>query len=266
MRYGVLSDVHGNAFALRTAVERLKAAGVDEWLCAGDIVGYGPQPNECVELLAGLGARCVAGNHELLVLGKLSLERSGRLARETTPWTRAVLREDCRSYLAALPTTLQVPGLFLAHGSVTDPERYVTQPAQATRELAELARVDAQAQVLVLGHTHRQWMVDQAGTTVPAAPGRVTAFPPTGRLLVNPGSVGQSRQNEPGPRTRFLLLDLEQRQACFFAEPYDLDGALDALRRQGLPRSCIHVQPGRLRAVSRGARTLLRYARRRMGI
>jgi diadenosine tetraphosphatase ApaH/serine/threonine PP2A family protein phosphatase len=94
----------------------------------------------------------------------------------------------------------------------------------------------------------------------------VTAFPPTGRLLVNPGSVGQSRQNEPGPRTRFLLLDLEQRQACFFAEPYDLDGALDALRRQGLPRSCIHVQPGRLRAVSRGARTLLRYARRRMGI
>jgi predicted phosphodiesterase len=265
MRYGVLSDVHANAFALRAAVERLKAAGVDEWLCAGDIVGYGPQPNECVDLLAGLGARCIAGNHELLVLGRLPLDRSGRLARETTPRTRAVLRDDCRSYLAALPTTLQVPGLFLAHGSMTDPARYVTQPAQATRELAELARVDPQARVLVLGHTHRPWMADEAGNTVPAAPGRATAFPPTDRLLVNPGSVGHSRQNEPVPRTRFLLLDLEQRQAHFFAEPYDVAGTLAALRRHGLPRSCIQVQPGRLRAVPRRVRTLVRYLRRRIG-
>jgi predicted phosphodiesterase len=263
MRYGVVSDVHANAFALRVAVERLKAAGVDELLCAGDIVGYGPQPNECVELLAGLGARCVAGNHELLVLGRLPLERSGRLARETTPWTRSVLSDDCRNYLAALPMTLQVPGLFLAHGSVTDPQVYVRQPAQVTRQLEELARVDARARVLVLGHTHRQWMVDQAGTTVPAAPGRATAFPPTGRLLVNPGSVGQSRQNEPVPRARFMLLDLDQRHVCFFEQPYDVAATLDALRLHGLPRSCIHVRPGRLRAVPRRARTLIRLARRR---
>jgi diadenosine tetraphosphatase ApaH/serine/threonine PP2A family protein phosphatase len=266
MRYGVLSDVHGNAFALRAAVERLKAAGVDEWLCAGDIVGYGPQPNECVELLAGLGARCVAGNHELLVHGRLSLERSGRLARETTPWTRSVLRDDCRRYLAALPMTLQVPGVFLAHGSVTDPEMYVTQPAQVTRQLEELARVDARARVLVLGHTHRQWMVDQAGSTVLAAPGRATAFPPTGRVLVNPGSVGQSRQQEPVPRTRFLLLDLDRRHVCFFEQPYDVAGALDALRRYGLPRSCIHVRPGRLAAIPRRAQTLIRFARRRVRV
>jgi hypothetical protein len=126
--------------------------------------------------------------------------------------------------------------------------------------------VDAQAQVLVLGHTHRQWMVDQAGETVPAAPGRATAFPPTGRLLVNPGGVGHSRQNERVPRTRFLLLDLEQRQARFFAEPYDVAGTLDALRRHGLPRSCIHIRPGRLWAVPRRVRTLLRYARRRLGV
>jgi predicted phosphodiesterase len=265
MRYGVLSDVHGNAFALRAAVDRLKAAGVDEWLCAGDIVGYGPQPNECVELLAGLGARCVAGNHELLVLGRLPLERSGRLARETTPWTRAALRDDCRGYLAALPATVQVPGVFLAHGSVTDPECYVRQPVQAARELAELARLDAQAQVLALGHTHRPWLADQAGTTVASPTGHATASLPAGRLLVNPGSVGQSRQDEPVPRARFLLLDLERRQASFYAEPYDVAGALDALRRNGLPRSCIQVRPGRLRSVPRRARTILRYARRHLG-
>jgi predicted phosphodiesterase len=262
MRYGVLSDIHGNLFALRAAVQRLTAAGVDGWLCAGDIVGYGPQPNECVELLAGLGARCVAGNHELLVLGALPLERSGRLARETTAWTQAVLRDDCRAYLAALPLTLRMPGLVMAHGSLADPERYVRQPTQA---LAELSHVDAQARVLVLGHTHRPWLFHEDAGTIPLPLGHPAVFPATGRVLANPGSVGQSRQSEVVPRTRFLLLDLEQHRAYAFAEPYDVAGARKALRGNGLPRSCIHVPPGRLRAVPRRAGTLLRYARRRMG-
>jgi len=258
MRYGVLSDVHGNGFALRAAVDRLTRLGVDGWLCAGDIVGYGPQPNECVELLAELDARCVAGNHELLALGRLPLERSGRLARETTPWTRAALRDDSRAYLAGLPLTLRLGDLVMAHGSLTDPERYVTQDTQAS---AELRRMAAEARVLVLGHTHRPWLYHENAGTLPA-----TALPPAGRLLVNPGSVGQSRQRERVPRARFLLLDLERGEIRFLTEPYDVDGARAALRAAGLPRSCIHVPPGRLRAVPRRARTLLRYARRHTGI
>src|SRR6266545_3183101 len=175
MRYGVLSDVHGNAFALRAAVDRLTRVGVDGWLCAGDLVGYGPQPNECVALLAELGAIGVAGNHELLVLGRLPLDRAGRLARDTT-------------------------------------------------------------------------------------------LPPAGRLLVNPASVGQSRQREWVPRARFALLDLDRGEVRFFTEPYDVAGARAALRAQGLPGSGIHVPPGRLRAVPRRARALFRYARRRMEV
>ncbi len=200
MRYGVLADVHANAYALQTAIGRLALLGVDGWLCAGDIVGYGPQPNECVEMIAELGAVCVAGNHELLVLEKLSPQRSGRLARETTPWTRAVLRDDCRAYIDALPVTARVPGLAMAHASLTDLERYVTEPAQADRELLDLARLDPHARVLVLGHTHRPWMFTEAAGTVPAVPARETPFPPAGRVLVNPGSVGQSRQQESTPR------------------------------------------------------------------
>jgi diadenosine tetraphosphatase ApaH/serine/threonine PP2A family protein phosphatase len=266
MRYGVLSDVHANAFALRAAVDRLTAAGVDAWLCAGDIVGYGPQPNECVELLAGLDARCVAGNHELLVLGRLPVEHVGRLAKETTPWTQAAIRDDCRAYLAALPLTLRLPGLVVAHGSVDDPERYVRRPEQARRELRELARTDPHTRTLVLGHTHRPWLFGDVAGTVPAPTGHPTPLPPDGRLLLNPGSVGQSRQAERVPRARFLLLDLERREVCFFAEPYDVAGARDALRTHRLPLACIHVAPGRLRAVPRRARAVLRYARRRMGV
>jgi predicted phosphodiesterase len=262
MRYGVISDVHANAHALRTAMDRLTTAGVDAWLCAGDIVGYGPQPNECVELLAERAVSCVAGNHELLALGRLDLQGAGRLARETTPWTRSVLRADTLAYLAALPTTLRLPGVVVAHGCLRDAVTYVREPGQARRELDELRRSDPSAHVLVLGHTHRSWLFAAATGTVPVRPGAPVALPPGTPLLLNPGSVGQSRESERVPRARFALLDLDSHQARFFAERYDVTSAVRALRRQGLPRSCLHVPPGRWRAVPRRTASLVRAVRR----
>jgi diadenosine tetraphosphatase ApaH/serine/threonine PP2A family protein phosphatase len=150
----------------------------------------------------------------------------------------------------------------MAHGSLTDVETYVTGEPEAVRQLEELRRVDPRAGVLVLGHTHRPWLFDPAGGTLPATAGPERPFPETARFLVNPGSVGQSRQRERWPRARFLLLDLHRRRLRFFAEPYDAAATLDALRRHGLPRSCVHVPPGRLRAVPRRVATLLRHARR----
>jgi predicted phosphodiesterase len=262
MRYGIIADVHANAYALRTALDRLTALGVDAWLCAGDLVGYGPQPNECVELVAERAAHCVAGNHELLVLGRLDLRQAGRLARETTPWTRSALRPDSLAYLAALPGVLRLPDVTLAHGSTADPTTYVREPEQARRELDGLDHAGASARTLVLGHTHRPWLFGAATGTVPAPPGGPVALPPDDRLLVNPGSVGQSRQAERAPLARFAWLDTLRRQARFFAEPYDVPAAVAALRRHGLPRACLHVRPGRWRAVPRHAATLLRGARR----
>lgn len=262
MRYGILADVHANAYALRTALDRLAAVGVDAWLCAGDLVGYGPHPNECVELIAERAVSCVAGNHELLVLGRLDLRHAGRLARETTPWTRSVLRSDCLAYLSGLPGVLRLPDVVLAHGSIGDPVTYVREPDQARRELDELRRTGTSARTLVLGHTHRPWLFGAAAGTVPAAPDGLVPLPPDDRILLNPGSVGQSRQAERVPLARFALLDLHRRQVRFFAEPYDVPAAVAALRRHGLPRSCLHVPPGRWRAVRRRTATLLRGASR----
>src|SRR5918912_640412 len=258
MRYGVLADVYGNAFALRTALDSLTAIGVDGWLCAGDIVGYGSQPNECVQLLAERDARCVAGNHELLVLGRLQLHASGRLARETTAWTQSVLTADARRYLAALPATVRLPGLLMAHGSVADARTYVRDEPQAREQLSEMRRLDPTAEVLVLGHTHRQWLFGESSGTVPIR--TVPAPLPPGAVLVNPGSVGQSREAERVARARFLLLDLERRHVRFFVEPYDVQAALAALRQHGLPRSCLHVPRGRVRAILRRTGPLMRYA------
>jgi predicted phosphodiesterase len=126
MRYGLISDIHGNLAALRAAVAFLADAGVDAYLCPGDIVGYGPQPNECVEILASLPVYCVAGNHDLIATGALTDDHMGMLARRTLEWTRSVLEPAAREWLAALPRRHEVPGATVAHGSLSDPRRYIS--------------------------------------------------------------------------------------------------------------------------------------------
>jgi len=258
MRYGVLSDIHGNHVALQAAIEALRREGVDGWICAGDIVGYGPQPNECVEAVAELQALCVAGNHELILLGRLSDERCIRLAKETIRWTRDVLREDCRAYLAALPTVASGPGLVVAHGSLDDPQEYVVRDSQAMQQLNKLALEYRESELLILGHTHRGWIYSQREGTISSGQG--TTCLAGGRFLLNSGSVGQSRQRERVPLARCMLLDIEQRQASLRSLPYDVSACRAALRRYDLPGDCIHLPPSLLRAAGRRARRLARRA------
>src|SRR5919197_1277514 len=108
MRYGVLADIHGNLHALQAALEELRRCDVDGWLVAGDLVGYGPHPNECVELVAGLGGTCIAGNHDLIAPG----------------------------------------GVAVAHGSIDDPQDYTVTPPQARAQLARLDADGARVLVL----------------------------------------------------------------------------------------------------------------------
>jgi predicted phosphodiesterase len=260
MRIGLLSDVHANLFALQTAIRRLRAEGVDAWVCAGDLVGYGPHPNECVETVAELEPTCVAGNHELMLLETLPVTRASWLARRTIAWTRDVVRPDVRSYLAALPYTATVADIAIAHGSPDDPDEYVRTDERA----AELLRPLPAGQLLVLGHTHHPWLYGtDAGTAFPAdAPAGSAAADLTSgvRYLINPGAVGQSREPESVPRARFALVDLDRAAVRFFAEPYDAAATRDALRERRLPPYAAHVRPGRVAAATRRARRLLHQA------
>jgi len=274
MRYGLLSDIHANLPALTAAVRCLSGQGVDRWLCAGDVIGYGPHPNECVAALAALDPVCVAGNHELVALGELSGERCGRRARESLAWTRTTLNADSRRYLSALPRTAYLPGMVLAHGSLTDPEEYVRTGEAAEAQLERLAVEHPGAGVLVLGHTHRAWLYRRG-------PGDQPTLLPDGsvrligarRYLVNPGSVGQSRQREPRPLARFALLEMSDAAAGrparpvsvrFFAVDYDHRAVRGALRGERLPTDSMHVRPGKLAAARRRLRGLPRYLAGRM--
>jgi predicted phosphodiesterase len=239
MRYGVLADVHGNLDALRVVLRAIEREGVDGYLVAGDLVGYGPYPNESVAAVAELSATCVAGNHDLIALGVLSDGRCIELAQRSLRWTREVLGADERAFLAALPRVATAAGgVHVAHGSLDDPEEYTTTGRQA---LAQLARVEERdpGGVLVLGHTHRTLAYGRSSGRLRAR--RATALPPGEAVLLNPGAVGQSRELR--ARARFAVLDLDTRQARFFAVPYDIGACRAALRRVGLsPRSC-HLRP-----------------------
>jgi predicted phosphodiesterase len=252
MRYGVVSDIHGNLHALRAAVATLERRGVDGWLCSGDIVGYGPSPNECIETLTGLGAVCVAGNHDLMALGRLPGDHAGPLARRSTDWTRSQLSEGSIAALDALPLSIDLGDVVVSHGSLDDPQRYVHSDRDARRELDRLsARV---ARFLVLGHTHRPWVYRAQRGTIPLPTGGPATIPPGDRVLVNPGSVGQSRQREPRPLARFALIDTGDRSVELFAVRYDVEGCLEALTRHGLPPASIHLEPRLPRVWSQQAR------------
>ena len=238
MRYGVLADVHGNLHALRAVLAELERHGVDRHLVAGDLVGYGGQPNECVEVVAGLDGVCVAGNHDLIALGLLSDRRCIQLARDSLAWTRQVLTEDARRFLSALPLRARAPvGVEVAHGSLTDPEEYVTDGRRAREQLDAVAADGAQ--ILILGHTHLPWEFEHGGG-----------------LLLNPGAVGQSRELR--ARARYLVLDLDERAARFGAVAYDVDGARAALERAGLSPRSVHLRPSIPRAAARSVRLRMR--------
>jgi predicted phosphodiesterase len=250
MRYGVIADVHGNLDALRAVLSAIEREGVDQFLVAGDLVGYGPYPNECVAAVAELAATCAAGNHDLIALGALSDDRCIALAQDSLRWTREVLGADERAFLAALPRTATAPGgVRVAHGSLDDPQQYTTTGPQAAAELALLEDRE-HAHLLVLGHTHRTLAYGRRSGRMRAD--GALALPPGEAVLLNPGAVGQSRELR--ARARFAVLDLDTREARFFAIPYDVTACRAALRRVGLsPRSC-HLRPSPARAAIRAWR------------
>ena len=255
----MIADVHGNLHALREVLSFLDSESVDAYICAGDLVGYGAFPNECVEIVAALNPICVAGNHDLMVLGRLSTERCIPLARRTLAWTQDILAAGALGYLASLPLRARADGIVVAHGSLDDPEDYSTRPEQAERQLSSLD--PEQAGVLVLGHTHRPWCYGRPGGTVRIRGGRVLVpLDERGRYLLNPGAVGQSR--EMFARARCLVLDLQRREARFFALEYDLRGYRRALRDRGLPSGSYHLPPSPFRASRRVVSALSRRMRR----
>jgi predicted phosphodiesterase len=235
-RIGVIADVHGNLPALEPVLAELDRAAVDRVLCAGDVVGYGPFPNECVARVRESAAACVAGNHDLMAIGRLEQGRPGGLVRETMDWTRGVLAPDSRAWLEDLPRSLTEEGLVMAHGSLGDPTVYV----YADDAAEQLATVPP-GTLMVLGHTHEPLSFgERRGIRLERRAGEV-AIEAGERLLVNPGSVGQPREWR--ALARFAVIDLGAGVVRHRAIRYDEPRVKRALADAGLPSGACHRRP-----------------------
>lgn len=243
MRYALISDIHGNLHALDAVLSSAATQDIDRYVCPGDLVGYGAFPDECVARVAALGGTTVAGNHDLIALGRLGDDRCIPLAQDSLAWTRATMSEETAAWLAALPADAELDdgAVVVAHGTLGDPQHYVETARAADAALATLARERPAARLLVVGHTHRALAVEEGGATLIGDTTGTVQLPSSELVLVNPGAVGQSREREIA--ARFAVLDTERGEVTFHALDYDVEAARAALRERGLSDRGVHLPP-----------------------
>jgi len=234
VRYAIISDIHSNLEALRAVLEH--AGVVDGVWCLGDIVGYGPNPNECIELVRARGALCVVGNHDYAAIGRLDTADFNPDAATAAYWTGRQLTPENRRYLEELPIQLTQGDFTLVHGS----PRYPIWEYILSAYVASLNLDHFQTQFCLIGHSHipsvfrcpegeRRCEVEELLPKL--------SLQTLDRLIINPGGVGQPRDGD--PRAAYAILDTDARILYHFRVPYDIAMTQQKMREAGLPRRLI---------------------------
>jgi predicted phosphodiesterase len=240
MRYLILSDIHSNLTALETALDAAKGRW-EEALCLGDVVGYGPDPNEVIDRLRDLGVFAIRGNHDKAVAGLADAEEFNPVARAAALWTRERLSPENLEYLEKLPTgPVSRDGFSMIHGAFHDEDEYVFSPALAADSL-----LSTPTDISFFGHTHIQGGFALRGDDIhvlhltPAGSNSFSTFQPESgtKYLLNPGSIGQPRDGD--PRAGFAIADIESRSVEFWRVGYDIETVQQRMRTAKLPEPLV---------------------------
>lgn len=231
MRILVISDIHGNYPALEAVLA--SAVTVDAVWCLGDLVGYGPFPNECIERIAALpNLTCLMGNHDVAVVNSREIDRFNDEASHVIYWTKREISQSNLDFLAKLPESVTTDWVTLAHGSPRMPTwEYVIDPLTAMMNFAFF-----ETQLALVGHSHLplRFTVNPDGETVNRAlmnPGETYRI--ESRCILNPGSVGQPRDHD--PRASYAILDPEEQTWKIIRVKYDIKRMQKAIEKAGLP-------------------------------
>src|SRR2546425_4126595 len=240
MRILVLSDLHSNAAALDAVLD----AAQNRWdisVCLGDVVGYGPDPNEVTARLRELGTQTIRGNHDKAVTGLMPTDDFNPVAKSAVDWTRAQLKPEHLAWLTALPHgPLATDGVVLVHGAFQDEDEYVFTPAQALEGL-----LDSSTALSFFGHTHHQGGFSYHESDIevlPLRPRPMESFSalhlePGHKYLLNPGSIGQPRDGD--PRAAFAIADFDHKIVEFWRVPYDISSVQSRMYEANLPEPLI---------------------------
>ena len=241
MRIAILSDIHANLIALQVVLAEIDRLQPDTIWCLGDIVGYGPEPQACADLIRERAAVCLAGNHDLAVIGKTPLADFNDIAAYAARWQREHLRPETVDWLGALPSRREVNEITLVHGSPRDPIwEYVSDERIAAANAEHF-----ETRLCLMGHSHHAvgWRLKEGGWWGRVKRVNLPANEPLhltedARWLLNPGSVGQPRDAD--PRASFAILDLDagmwaSETWTWHRLEYDIDAVAAAIDVAGLP-------------------------------
>ena len=229
MRLAILSDIHGNYDALRAVLSMLDGQLIDTYACLGDIVGYGPQPSECIREIQKYDCIVIAGNHDYAVTESICMDNFNNLAKEAILWTRGKLSEEEIGFLTRLPLVESTYGAQLVHGTLYAPELF---DYVKTSYDAYLSMQKMEGNLCFVGHSHVPIAFIQGDVvsycleqTIPVKPGR--------KVLINVGSVGQPRDKD--PRACCAVYDSADQTVRLLRVRYNVDSVVAKIREAGLP-------------------------------
>jgi diadenosine tetraphosphatase ApaH/serine/threonine PP2A family protein phosphatase len=230
VRYAIVSDIHGNIESLERALALIDED--DTVLCLGDIVGYGPNPNECVRMIRARAQNAVLGNHDLAALENFGVEYFNDAARAAIAWTQGVLSDENRSWLNGLSYELRYPEFLLVHGAPVTYFEYILDKRTAAKAFA-----NTDAPLVFIGHTHiaEYWVQEPDGTIGHAhmQNGGELELEEGRRYIIDVGSVGQPRDLNPEPS--FVLYDSAARKVEWVRYPYPIAEVQEKIHEAHLP-------------------------------
>jgi len=231
-RYLILSDIHANLEALEAVLEFCQGQ-FSHILVLGDLVDYGPNPNEVVRLLMSYDATCIVGNHDAAVLGDYDLSEFRSEWHPVVRWTTSQINETSRLFLKSLPQTMVIEEAFFVHANITDPLRgYILSTAHAQDQLQR-----SKYPIVFFGHTHlcRVYQKDPKGRVSAFTPEHLEELilDPKHQFLINPGSVGQPRNGD--PRSFACIWEPQKKRVQFLRIPYNIAETQRKIRLARLP-------------------------------
>lgn len=224
MRIAIISDVHSNLEALQTAFGAIDAQRVDDVICLGDTVGYGANPNECLEIVRSRCSIVLQGNHDAAAVDLSVANQFTLNAQLSAMWTFGALLPENKDYLRGLPQLQPRGDILFSHASPFEPEEWNYVISEYDTREAFQAFTE---KICFIGHSHIPVIFSEHG--------KVAAISQTGRFIVNVGSIGQPR--DANPNLSFGIFDTESWSYETLRVGYDVDAAAVKIRKAGLPRA-----------------------------